>query len=300
MDRRIRVLRSALAHARHPTQPPDERPLVTVVIATFNWSTVLPFSIGSALRQTYANLELLVVGDACTDDSAEVVAAAAAGDERVRWWNLEENSGSQSGPNQAAIDQARGEYIAYLGHDDLWHPSHLATLVTALQRSRADLAYGLCEVVGPPGSRLRYLSGEPAAAAFSLGTHIPPTSIVHTADLGRRIGWRHYLETAESPDMDFADRVAESGAEMIRVNALTSFKFPASHRPNSYIDKPTEQQTEYTRRMEAQPRFLERQLGRVLLRKLLPGAPRVPVAVEPAVPEPGWRAKFARRTRGLE
>ena len=298
MDRRIRVMRSALAHARHPTPPPDRRPPVTVVIATYNWSNVLPFSIRSALRQTYANLELLVVGDACTDDSAEVV--AAVGDERVRWWNLEENSGSQSGPNQAAIEEARGEYIAYLGHDDLWHPSHLSTLVTALQRSRADLAYGLCEVIGPPGSRLRYLSGEPASPRFSPGTHIPPTSIVHTAELGRRIGWRHYLDTADSPDMDFADRVQESGAEMIRVHALTSFKFPASYRPNSYIDKPTEQQAEYTRRMETQRRFLQRQLGRVLLRKALPGEPRVPVAVPPPEPEPGWRSKFARQTRGLE
>jgi hypothetical protein len=52
--------------------------------------------------------------------------------------------------------------------------------------------------------------------------------------------------------------------------------------------------------MQNQPLFLQRQLGRVLLRKALPGAPRVPVAVAPPDPEPGWRARFARQTRGLE
>lgn len=299
MGRRLRVMRSALAHARRPTPPPAERPLVTVVIATYDWSSVLPYSIRSALGQTYENLELLVIGDACTDDSEQVV--EAIGDERVSWHNLEENSGSQSGPNQAGVERARGEYVAYLGHDDLWLPSHLSTLVSALQQSGADLAYGLCDVVGAPGSRHHHLGGHPASPSLEPGMHIPPTSIVHTAELGRRIGWRHYRAVADAPDIDFIDRVQLSGARAIRVNAVTSMKFPASLRPNSYIDKPTEQQAEYTRRMLTERSFVERELGRILLRKLAPGQPRVPKAPDPGPnPEPGWRAIHARQTRGLE
>ena len=61
-------------------------PHVTVVMATHNWSTVLPYSIGSVLRQTFSDFELLVVGDGCTDDSESVV--AAVGDPRVRWINF--------------------------------------------------------------------------------------------------------------------------------------------------------------------------------------------------------------------
>lgn len=122
-------------------------PLVTVIVATYNWSTVLPYSIGSALRQTFRDFELLVVGDGCTDDSAEVV--SALGDPRVRWINLPKNSGHQSGPNNEGLRQARGKIIAYLGHDDLWIPHHLSILIGALDSERADIAHGMMVCVGP-------------------------------------------------------------------------------------------------------------------------------------------------------
>jgi glycosyltransferase involved in cell wall biosynthesis len=73
-------------------------PLLTIIIPTFNWSTVLPYSIGSVLRQTFSDFEVLVVGDGCTDDSEAVV--KAVGDKRVRWINLPANTGHQSGPNK--------------------------------------------------------------------------------------------------------------------------------------------------------------------------------------------------------
>src|SRR5215210_8057805 len=106
-------------HQIHSTNMP---PRVTVVIATYNWSTVLPYSIGSVLDQTFTDFELLVVGDGCTDDSERVVAEIR--DPRVRWIDIAP-TGHQSGPNNEGLRQARGELIAYLGHDDLWMPHHL-------------------------------------------------------------------------------------------------------------------------------------------------------------------------------
>src|SRR4051794_17887104 len=92
----------------------SDPPLVSVVIATYNYSSVLRHAVASALGQRYPNIEVLVVGDACTDDSQEVV--EAIGDPRVRWHNLDYNWGTQSGPNNAGIAMARGELIAYHGH----------------------------------------------------------------------------------------------------------------------------------------------------------------------------------------
>src|SRR4051794_34814457 len=80
-----------------PRPRATEGPLVTVVISAYNRSEVLRFALASAVAQTYRRLDVLVVGDACTDGSEAVV--AAVGDPRVRWINLERNSGSQAGPN---------------------------------------------------------------------------------------------------------------------------------------------------------------------------------------------------------
>src|SRR5258707_8831106 len=74
--------------------PPPGQPLVSVIIATYNWSTVLRMAIHSVLWQTGQNFELLVIGDGCTDDSEDVV--RSFGDARIHWHNLPVNSGNQS------------------------------------------------------------------------------------------------------------------------------------------------------------------------------------------------------------
>src|SRR6476646_491568 len=114
-------------------------PKVSVLIATYNYSSVLRFAVASVLRQSFADFELIVAGDCCTDDSEAVV--RSFDDPRVRWLNLTENSGSKSLPLNAALEIARGEYIAYLGHDDLCHVDHLKTVVAAMERSAADFVY---------------------------------------------------------------------------------------------------------------------------------------------------------------
>src|SRR3954452_8082281 len=131
---------------------PAAAPRVTVIIATYNWSAVLPYSIGSVLRQTFRDFELLVVGDGCTDDSEQVV--TSIDDPRVRWINLPRNTRHQSGPNNEGLCHARGELIAYLGHDDLWLPHHLKSHVKMYDETQCDLAYSLCFTIGADESSI--------------------------------------------------------------------------------------------------------------------------------------------------
>jgi glycosyltransferase involved in cell wall biosynthesis len=279
----------------------EGQPLVSVVLATYNWSSVLRHSVRSVLWQKYPNLELLVVGDGCTDDSEQVV--ASFGDDRVRWHNLPSNTGSQATPNNTGIALARGSYIAYQGHDDVWHPKHLATMLDHLQRSAADFAYGMAEVLGPPGSRVRLLSGRDGPRTMPMGTWLPPTSIVHTAEVAERSGgWRTWEEAEAPPDVEFIDRVRQSGCRLIRVPAITAFKFPASQRKGVYRERPSHEQEAYMRRFERERFFIERELAGLTLTRLSPLESRLPNEDpgEAVWKDPKALLAWSRRVRGLD
>lgn len=297
---RARALRKIAGAAWHASRAPSATtvgapPLVSVIVATYNWSAVLHHAIASVRRQTYARWELLVVGDACTDDSAAVVAAFA--DERISWRNLSQNSGNQSGPNNAGLAEARGDYIAYLGHDDLWHPDHLAILMRRLRRGHADIAAALTMTLGPAGSRFRLLQG-----LAPPGDYVPPSSIVHRAAIARQIGgWRDYREIALPPDADFMRRAHQHGAIFTSVPALTVFKFPSALRANSYRDRPSHEQARYAERMVSERAFIHRELaalGALRLRRAPTRIPQLPPRPDPL--PPGWEVTQYRRIRGLE
>ncbi len=276
------------------------RPLVSVVLSTYNWSSVLRYSVRSVLRQTYPNLELLVIGDGCTDDSEQVV--ASVGDERVRWHNRETNSGSQATPNNVGLEMARGEYVAYHGHDDVWHPRHLATMIAHIQAADADIGHSMAEVLGPPGTKVRFLTGLFDDGGMPKGWWLPPTSIVHRIELGQRIGgWRTYEEGA-LPDSDFVDRAREAGARLISVRALTAYKFPSAYRPNVYRERPSHEQAAYSRRIERERLFVERELAAVAWRQFSPEKGQLDVEEPTEADLVDAMSIFAyfRRVRGLD
>jgi len=95
----------------------DTRPAVSIVMATYNRPSVLAFAIESVLAQEFADWELIVVGDACADQTAALV--SSYGDPRISYVNLTTNFGEQSGPNNVGIARARGTYVAFLNHDDI-------------------------------------------------------------------------------------------------------------------------------------------------------------------------------------
>ena len=72
-------------------------PQVTVIIATYNKASTLRFALQSVLWQTFEDYEVWVIGDCCSDNSAEIV--NGFNDPRVHWHNLPENSGYQSVPH---------------------------------------------------------------------------------------------------------------------------------------------------------------------------------------------------------
>ena len=155
---------------------------VTVIMATYNWASVLPHSIASVLDQTFRDFELLVIGDGCSDESGKVV--EEIGDARVQWHNLPANTGHQSGPNNLGIDLARGDVIAYLGHDDLWLPRHLEVLLREVDEG-ARMVHGTMLAVDPNSSPVPF----PASGwTYEQGVWLAPTTMLHDRALAESVG----------------------------------------------------------------------------------------------------------------
>jgi hypothetical protein len=199
-------------------------PLVTVVVATFHSPLTLARALASVRRQTCADFEVWVVGDACTDDSEAVVAACA--DDRFHWINLTRHAGSQAGPNDEGARRARGRYLAYLGHDDLWFPWHLATLVETAARERAAFVHGLGAILGPD-ERIE-VAGPPPRGASYAAHFVPPTNwLIERALIADLGGWGDADALPRPVDADVIRRVAASGARIACAPRLTTLKFPS-------------------------------------------------------------------------
>lgn len=131
--------------------PIPERPLVTVAVATYNRAELLTKRcIPSVLDQTYANLELIVVGDGCTDGTAEAV--ARIGDPRLRFRNLPSRDAypedpdrrwrvAGTAPTREALSMARGYFITHLDDDDEYLPGRLERLVEFARSNDCDFVW---------------------------------------------------------------------------------------------------------------------------------------------------------------
>ncbi|WP_052730139.1 glycosyltransferase [Sphingomonas sp. SRS2] len=117
---------------------PTDRPTVSVIVACFNAAGYLRASVRSALDQSLREIEVIIIDDGSTDDSASIARELAAADRRVRLHLMERNGGPAAARNRG-FDLARGRFVAILDSDDLYHPERLKRLVTICDAVDADM-----------------------------------------------------------------------------------------------------------------------------------------------------------------
>lgn len=95
----------------------EKDPLVSVCIPVYNGGTLIHRALESCIHQSYRNIEVVVMDNASTDTTAEVVKAYAARDPRIRYFRNPETIRIM--PNfYRSFEEARGEYVQHCGHDD--------------------------------------------------------------------------------------------------------------------------------------------------------------------------------------
>ena len=129
--------------------------LVSVIIPAYNAAAAIAETIASAQEQTYQDLEILVVDDGSTDDTAAIVEEIAARDTRVRLLR-QSNQGVASARN-FAIRESRGSLVAPLDADDLWHPEKIARQVFTMREKgpTVGLVYAWWSYIDEQGQIIR-------------------------------------------------------------------------------------------------------------------------------------------------
>ena len=121
----------------------SEKPLVSIVMPTYNRGYIIEKAIFSAISQTYTNWELIIVDDASTDETESVVTGIR--DERIRYVRNEINRGANFSRNRGC-SLAKGDYLAFLDSDNYWEKEMLESQMEILVSSSDEIAFVFCRV----------------------------------------------------------------------------------------------------------------------------------------------------------
>ncbi|MBO0349487.1 glycosyltransferase [Phormidium pseudopriestleyi FRX01] len=154
-------------------------PLISVIIPVFNSQKTINETIGSVLKQTLSNLEVIVINDGSTDEGLEKIATIK--DPRVQVFSYP-NAGVAVSRNRG-IERARGEYISFLDADDLWTPDKLEAQLKALQENPpAAVAYSWTDYIDEAGNFLYH------------GSHITVNG-----DVTAKLLFKNFIENGSNP-----------------------------------------------------------------------------------------------------
>ncbi|MBV9804536.1 MAG: glycosyltransferase [Solirubrobacterales bacterium] len=137
-------------------------PLVSVIIAAHNGARFIRATIDSVLSQTYPHLECIVIDDASSDGTADILASFGS---RIRV-APQTHSGYVRARNHG-VSLARGSLLSFLDHDDYWSPTKLERQVQRLsERPDSAVIYTAVELVDESGRHLRTMPAPPREVAF--------------------------------------------------------------------------------------------------------------------------------------
>ena len=141
-----------------PTENATTDAIVSVIVPVCNAAYYLKKSVGSILRQTCRDLEIILVDDGSTDKSGEICDGFAAKDPRVKV--IHKANGGVSSARNAGLDAASGKYVTFVDDDD-WLPENAVdTLLQAMISRNADISAGMIQVIGLVSSKLMGFRGD--------------------------------------------------------------------------------------------------------------------------------------------
>lgn len=208
--------------------------LVTVITPAYNSEDYIAGTIESVISQTYTRWEMIVVDDASTDSTAEIVNSYSRKDKRIRYIALKKNSGPGKARN-VAIELAEGRYIAFLDSDDRWLENKLERQLTFMKNQGITFSFTKYSYHNQEGQMLKeYNAGPLSCGYYRLLLHCCigcSTVIIDTtepgkkymADIRRRQDWTLWLMYTRKGSKAYG--ISESLTEYtVRPDSISSSK----------------------------------------------------------------------------
>lgn len=137
-------------------------PLVSIIIPTFNRADKLPDAIDSVLNQTYKNVQVIVVDDGSTDNTADLIKKYPQVE-----YHYQKNGGQASARNKG-LQNANGPILASLDSDDIWYPDFLTKSVEKLESEQLDFVFANWDQDVKVGDSWDFLSNDPFLKPYHL------------------------------------------------------------------------------------------------------------------------------------
>jgi glycosyltransferase involved in cell wall biosynthesis len=134
--------------------------LVTVIIPTYNREKKLIDAIESALNQSYANIQIIVIDDGSTDQTAALVKNYP----QVEYYY--KSNGGQASARNLGLQHAKGTIISSLDSDDIWYPEFLTTCVRKLEEEDLDFVFANWDQDAKWGNSWDFLNNDPFLVPF--------------------------------------------------------------------------------------------------------------------------------------
>lgn len=116
----------------------QSEPLVSIIVPVYNAEKYLRYCLDSIVAQSHLNLDIILVNDGSTDSSAAICDEYADADSRIRV--IHQPNGGISKAQNAGLDAARGQYIAFSDNDDILDRNNIKYLLHALEKTGADMS----------------------------------------------------------------------------------------------------------------------------------------------------------------
>ncbi|MDQ4077655.1 MAG: glycosyltransferase family 2 protein [Chloroflexota bacterium] len=169
----------------------NPRPRVSVIITTYNRATLLMEAVNSVLAQRFQDHEIVVADDGSTDDTPERVRSLQGSIRYVRF----AHSGRPEVVRNRALALTRGDLIAFLDDDDLWHQDKLASQVEVLEQAEVGFVYSNVQALRPDGSLSapllspRQQQSQNVFDELLTGCFVHPSTVLIRRDLLEQLGF---------------------------------------------------------------------------------------------------------------